>query len=432
MASIEELPTEIVQKIYMDCRDIQSVLNLSSSCHLFSGPYHGSMKLKIIERVLETQFGPLYDLIQLITFNSSQPIHLPRRPDMSIDLAARIVRFGSVIEKWETIYPSLRWRDLSEYRRVLRPHEAYRFRRAMYRMWLYGKAYHNTSFLELERPSPVAGVYPDPRITFMRKFSDDELIEMAEVHDVFHEMVSYDLCPSNAMIQRHFSQGFPGQDILYFGTYETYPIASMQWTELQKKVSVLDLPLKWAGEAWGSFEDQCRTVERVLKLLPDELLHFRENLSGKVERSHYLKTFPETFSRNASTFRDAIDALTALRNYYVSTDHGIDGGIVDSIAKVDGEESAATETIESDGSGNKESNDEDSEGEDDTDSKADDDERSDGDKDMGSEVDGDDEFEGVDDYGDFGTAEEVVDEVYNRDLETYYTDENGEGLHVDV
>jgi hypothetical protein len=227
----------------------------------------------------------------------------------------------------------------------------------------------------------------------MRKFGADELIEMAELHDVVHEMISNDLCPSNAMIQRLFSQGFPGQDILYFGSYETYPIIGTHWTALPKKISVLDLPLKWAGEAWGGFEDHHRIVGKVLKLLPDELLHFRDNLSGKAERSSYLKRFPEVFYCNASTFRDAIDALTALRNYHIGTDHGIDGGIIDFIEGAKGVEISEDESGDNDMSGERESDD-----------------------DEGAQEDGGDD--------------EV--EEYDGDLEAYYADETKGGGYVDA
>jgi hypothetical protein len=334
--SLPGLPIEIIQKIYHECSDIQSVVSLSSTSRRLRAAYIGSQKLPIIENVLENQFGPLYDAIQVVTYNASQPAHAPRKPAMSMALIQQLVAVGYTAQKWEAVYPILRWRVESEHRRILRPHEAYRFRRAMYRMWLYSKAFHSSDYLELDRSFPRPGS-KDSRLTFMRRFDDDEITEITELHDMLHDMIHNDLCPSNAIIQKQYSQSFPGQAPLYFGSYETYPVRGGLDTLLRKVVLKRDLPTDLVAEAWGTWELQGGVVRDILKLEPDQLLHFKEKLTNKVERVSYLATLPESFHHRSSTLRGAVEAVMAERDYWMGPNHGIDGGILDFVGEKPGE-----------------------------------------------------------------------------------------------
>jgi hypothetical protein len=328
LASLPGLPVELIQKIYHECSDIQSVANLSATSRQFRAAYISSQKLLIIENVLENQFGPLHDAIQVVTYNDSQLAHVPRKPDMSMALAQQIVAIGYVVQKWEAIYPLLRWRVHTEHRRTLRAHEAYRFRRAMYRVWLYGKAFHNSAYLELQRalPRPCSG---DRRTVFMRRFDDDEITEITELYDILHDMIHNDLCPSNAIIQQRYSQSFPGQAPLYFGTYETYPAQCGMDVLVRRIVLKSDLPTDLVSEAWGTLELNEGVVRDILKLEPDQLLHFKEKLANKAERISYLALMPESFHQCPSTLRYAVESVMSERDYWMGPNHGIDGGILD-------------------------------------------------------------------------------------------------------
>lgn len=321
--SLSGLPLELIQKIYHECSDIKSVANLSTTSRKFRAAYNGSQKLLIIENVLERQFGPLHDAVQVVTYNESQPAHTLREPAISMALAQQIAAVGYTAERWEMIYPALRWRIDSEYRRVLRPQEAFRFRRAMYRLWHYTKAFHSSEFLELERGAPRPRSQ-DSRLTFIRRLHDDEILELTELHDILREMVHNDLCPSNAIIQQRYTQGFPGQPPLYFGSYETYP-----GNGSRKIVSKRDLPQDLVNEAWGTWEMQNSVVGDILKLEPNDLLHFRDNLANRTERMNYLSLMHESFHQSPSTLRAAIEAVITERDYWIDPFHGIDGGVVD-------------------------------------------------------------------------------------------------------
>jgi hypothetical protein len=326
--SLTELPMELIQKIYHECSDIKSIVYLSATSRKFRAAYNGSQKLVILEKVLERQFGPLHDAVQVVTYNASQPAHIPRSPAMSMALAQQVATIGYVAQKWVSLYPLMRWRDQSEYRRTLRSHEGFRFRRAMYRIWLYGKAFHNSDYLEPVRALPRPHSR-DERMTFLRRLHDDEIMELAELHDILHDMLYHDLCPSNAQIQQRANQGFPGQAPLYFGSYETYPAHLSYASPLQKVAHRMDFTRDIVGEAWGSRDVQYSLVRDILKLEPDELLHFREKLNNKTERVIYLTKLHESFHQNPSTLREAIEALSIERDYFINSFHGIDGGILD-------------------------------------------------------------------------------------------------------
>jgi hypothetical protein len=142
-------------------------------------------------------------------------------------------------------------------------------------------------------------------------------------------MIHNDLCPSNAIIQQHYSQSFPGQAPLYFGTYETYPAHCGMEMLMRKAVLNRDLPTGLVGEAWGTLELQEGVVRDILKLEPDQLLHFKEKSVNKAERVSYLALMPESFHQCPSTLRYAVEAVMSERDYWMGPNHGIDGGILD-------------------------------------------------------------------------------------------------------
>jgi len=166
----------------------------------------------------------------------------------------------------------------------------------------------------------------DARLTFVRQFSTDEIVEIGEMYDVLHEMVYNELCPSNAMIQKHYNQGFPGKDILYFGSYETYPLHA--WED-GPRGAASKLPRDMVYEAWGSYETQFVKVQDIMKLRPDQLLYLRNQLHCKAERLAYLNNMPEMFHRRPASLRDALEAVMAERHMTLPIHYGVDGGILD-------------------------------------------------------------------------------------------------------
>lgn len=336
--NMKDLPLEMIQKIYKSCQDVRSVISLSKTCKQFHFAFEGTQKIAILELAIRRDFDPIEEAIQVVTYNESEPAHQYRDPPMSLALIKQLYTVGSAVNRWCDIWPVLRWREDTSYRRLLRDHELVRLRRAILRYWLYGLAYHSPLFLSLDRGYPLACT-TDRRLTFMRRYNEDEILELAEVQSVFEQMVYNDICPTNAMLQRRYLQTAPGHDPLFFGNYETFSMHGHSGDKIRYNVSVYDLPKNLAREAWGNYEHQAGTVADIMKLSPDHLLHLRE-LGCKKERVEYLETLKEDFHEHPSTFRDALEAVMAERDFMLSFKIYPDGGgIVDVVEDESGEES---------------------------------------------------------------------------------------------
>ena len=70
------LPNEIITQIFLSLPNISSAISLSETCHRYRNVYQSSKKLLILSEAAEAEYGPLDDIIQLVTHNSSQPAHV--------------------------------------------------------------------------------------------------------------------------------------------------------------------------------------------------------------------------------------------------------------------------------------------------------------------------------------------------------------------
>lgn len=102
---MDRLATELLLHIFRSCESVSDVLNLASTCRRLRRVFNQSHKLQILIDVAEFEFGPLDEIIQLVTHNASQPAHIPRRVPMSESLLRQVVQVGLVARKWEAIYP---------------------------------------------------------------------------------------------------------------------------------------------------------------------------------------------------------------------------------------------------------------------------------------------------------------------------------------
>lgn len=272
-SDMQYLPLEIVQLIFGFLPDIESICALSATCHLFHRAYASSQKLIIVEKVLETQFGPLHDVIQLVTLNSSELPHQTRDPCFSLALAKQIAKCGRTANRWVALYPMLRWRVKPENRRFLYQEERHRLRRAIYRLWTYNSAY------TMDFEASVG-----PRI--MRQYPTRELREIDELRAVFRDTLTHDCCLSNSAVQLHYNQGHPTRDLLYFGTYSSYGNDAMFAPDKLKGKSVRDA---MAAESWGDDMSVGRKIMRLLYMTPDALLDFHDGCTCKTEREQFLE-----------------------------------------------------------------------------------------------------------------------------------------------
>lgn len=268
-----DLPTEIIQHIYLDLPTVQCIRSLSLASRRFHAAYsHSSQKLLIASRVLETQYGPLHDATQLVTLNSAQAVHHTREPAFSLALAKQIVDKGHIVNTWVLLYPILLWRSNPTSRRTLTSEEAYRLRRALYRFWIYNEACADEARRE------EFSVHASLRHLFFAQFPTQELRELEEVLVVKEEMLRWDCCPSDSTIQRHYSAVSPTRDLLDFGKYRKLIHGSRN--------SVQEILV---NESWGDNIAIACHISHLLQMTPEHLLHFRENCNSKKERERYIE-----------------------------------------------------------------------------------------------------------------------------------------------
>ncbi|KAH7386952.1 hypothetical protein DE146DRAFT_188252 [Phaeosphaeria sp. MPI-PUGE-AT-0046c] len=325
----EDLATELVLAVFFSCNRIADVLALSSTCRRFRRISTSSQRLAILESAAETQFGPLQDLTQLLTHNASQPAHIIRDVPFSVALLKQIVRYGHVAEKWCNIYPFKKWKHDYENRRLLTSVEDYRLRRAIYRSWLYSRAFHNRDHArEFRATKPIL----QKRAALLHNWNTWELAEIADVNAVIREVVHSNICPSNGAIARKFKKCFPeNEHSLLFNIHLNYPqpqahnpfsaqyhittntlsahfnnTATYTSRYTSSKFSLL--PNHEVGaEGWGDEIPHYYVIEDMLKLDPEQILWLKENapLKGMVEA--YVRSLGDWFENNGETWGQTLE-----------------------------------------------------------------------------------------------------------------------------
>lgn len=325
----EHLATELVVQVFHSCNAVTDVTALSSTCRRFRNIYSASQKLLILQNAAETQYGPLQDLVQVLTHNASQPAHIIRTVPFSFALLKQIVHYGRVAEKWADIYPMKKWKHNYENRRLLTSEEQYRVRRAIYRSWLYCRAFHNR---EHPRELRATRLILLKRAALLHNWSTWELAEIADVHSIMREVVQHNVCPSNGAIARKFKRRHPDtQHALLFNIHLNYPPAShppsnpfftpsslvshfnntSTYTSRYASSKYSLHPSHEVGaEGWGDDIPHYYVIEDYLKLDPEQILWLKENapLKGMVEG--YVQNLcldGDWFSNNGETWVQTLE-----------------------------------------------------------------------------------------------------------------------------
>lgn len=334
----EDLATELVSHIYFSCTSITDILALSSTCRRFRNIYASSQKLAILEEAAEAQFGPLRDLTQLLTHNASQPAHVIRDVPFSLALLKQIVHTGRIAEKWCDIYPFKKWKYNYENRRLLTSEERYRIRRAIYRLWLYSRAFHNRNH---PRELRAQKLVIQKRAGLLHNWSTYELGEIADVHAVVRDVVHTNICPSNGDIVRKFKKRHPesNEHHLLFNIHLNYPpptavsfphtahnpfLTNTPPSTLQShfhstpyhssrqtsrsKFNFHPSHSHEAGaEGWGDDIPHYYVVEDMLKLDPEQIMWLKENCNMKMHVEGYVRSLGDWFQNNGDTWGQTLE-----------------------------------------------------------------------------------------------------------------------------
>ncbi|KAF2219699.1 F-box domain protein [Elsinoe ampelina] len=345
---LDDLPTETIINIFLHTPTVQSALALSSTCHRMRTIFKSSKRLLILSQAAENQYGPLKDAFQVITYNESQPAHISREAPLSDALIKSVVALGQVAARWEDIYPFKRWKDNYAARRTLTPDERFILRRAIYRLWLFSKAHHNSAHSRLLRISPHA---TRERALLLHNFNTGELAEMLDVHNILRDVVSNNICPSNGRVRRKHHDRFPdNRHPLIFSVHSPFSPSNNDHyatseafynhcrvdnygSNYHKKF----IPTRThdpGGEGWGEDINHYYVVEDMLKLDPGQILYLKEHAPLKMQVEGFIRGLGDWFDNNGETFCQTLSMVIYQRgremdDIKTAVDEGILGVAID-------------------------------------------------------------------------------------------------------
>jgi hypothetical protein len=350
--SFDFLATELLLHIFRSCASVADVLNLALTCRRFQRTFASSQKLPILAQAAEAEYGPLRDIVQLVTQNASQPAHLIRGAPISMNLIQQMVEVGRVAKKWEEIYPIKKWKADYQNRRLLTDSERYLVRRAIYRLWLYCRSFHCPQYPRTSRMVPTV---VRERAELLHNWTTSELAEIDDVRLVIREVVQNHICPSNGTIQRKFHKRHPDHphglsfnihlnyppplssnplfslpappldpptkpDNDVFFSYRRYTNNDNDKTEYAMNHPItrtnkyaskfrLDLYHEPGLEGWGDDIPHYYVVEDMLKLDPGQVLWLRENAPLKEQVERFVRSLGDWFDNNGETFAQTLECV---------------------------------------------------------------------------------------------------------------------------
>ncbi|KAK5134912.1 hypothetical protein LTR08_006002 [Meristemomyces frigidus] len=326
---LDALPNEIVNHIFLALPSVSAVLALAATNVHFNAVYH-KQRLSILTAAADAEFGPLDAIVQILTHNASQPAHTRRAVPMSDALFRQVLHVGRVAQQWEDIYPLKKWKTDFANRRLLTRPERYLLRRALYRLWLYSKAFHTRHYIRTTRNHPPT---LHERATLLHNLPTTELAEMFDVQTVVRDMVANNICPSNGKIRQKIHKRYPdsSQQPVFNVQLNTALPPSPSWCaaddgwlnnsiitsakyhhrNAQQQRSRLQ-PSRFrdgGAEGWGDDISHYYVVEDMMKLDPEQLLLLRDRCQLKAQVEAYVRGFEgggEWFTNNGETFSETL------------------------------------------------------------------------------------------------------------------------------
>ncbi|QIW98541.1 hypothetical protein AMS68_004059 [Peltaster fructicola] len=312
---LDTLPVEILTQIYLCLPTVDSVINLSTTCHRMRNTFQTSKRLNILQQAAEVEFGPIDEIVQLVTHNASQSAHIRRSVGLSQALLQQMLRVGRVAKRWTEIYPMRKWKDDFANRRLLTEAEAFLFRRALYRLWLFDRAYHNSAHPRTARLLPAI-MYE--RTALLHNFNGEELAEMLDVHLVLRDVIANNICPSNGKMRARFHKRFqdhiPSQVSIHLN-YARSSSALQDSCYNSKYHASLSSSLfpDVSLDGWGDDIMHYYVVEDMMKLDPEQILLLREQCFSKAQVESFITGLGEWFGNNGEVFSETLALVVKQR-----------------------------------------------------------------------------------------------------------------------
>ncbi|RMD43173.1 hypothetical protein DV735_g1965, partial [Chaetothyriales sp. CBS 134920] len=234
-------------------------------------------KIAVLFAIADRVWGPLEDIYQVLTYNSTQPPHSKRTPVLSLALLVQVSHIGRVATWFEDMYPKIRWDGENAYlRRELAVSEARALRRALYRMWLFSLAFHTP---EVGRTNRMSAVSIANRCRLLRTWSTDELVELEDARLCLESLLA-SICPTNGQVfwnsgaDAAFGPCRPLQQSRYCPFFYD---ARVEATELDTySIPAAELRVQ-TMEGWGDDIDQYHILSSMLKLNPSQVMALYES-----------------------------------------------------------------------------------------------------------------------------------------------------------
>jgi hypothetical protein len=325
MRLLTDLPTETLLGIYSSCSSVHDVLNLSQTCRRLHALLSSSKKLSVLLSVAETHAGPIFDVVQLLTLNDVQAAHEIRQPSVSYSLLRDIISVSYTALEWQEIYPSRKWQEKYADRRILNLGEQYSLRRAIYRLWLFSRAFHNCNHPRESRLHPTMMI---ERCRLLRTWSTEELAEIEDFRGIMrsvlestilgNEDLRWELEPTSG--RYHHNLGvFPVASRSYLNSATTLKNAfhtsyddRCLVKQKRRDAQVSSFPIGMYG--WVDDITRFYVLEDLMKLDPEQVLWLRENAYLDVQVSDEVAPLGEDwFIDNGETFSQTFDMVMADR-----------------------------------------------------------------------------------------------------------------------
>lgn len=223
---LQSLPVEILIKVY-GYLDIKHALRLARTSKLLCDIYE-SNSIYILEPILMREFSPLDGLLRLTDvardyFEVPHAVWFKRRicfagrliadddtsaaiPEIQIkqEHMSEVMKVVKAVSRWESAFPRLRFAELVEERRTLRPHEKERLRRALYSLWRYANSYHHHHHYDsgVSHSWLTSHDQAEVRADSLRSLSTMELYELQDLWKTVRAAVTTQLCPSVSVLRR--------------------------------------------------------------------------------------------------------------------------------------------------------------------------------------------------------------------------------------
>ncbi|EHY54833.1 hypothetical protein HRR83_009516 [Exophiala dermatitidis] len=321
--AIQRLAAELIVRIFESLTSVSDILNLSLSCHYFNGVLTKSQKLGLFFNATDKEMGPIGEIIQLLTQNNAQLLHIQRSPPLSQALLSQVNAAARVADRIVKLYPSFRWVDAeSAQRRLLTDSEARRLRRAVYRFWSYTQAFHSP-------PSPLV-IRPDQlpateRLHLLRSWSTEELYDLEDLRCVLEHLISSEICPTDGDVySRHpedvrlprtsaqyvarsrISSSCTAIRDAFHSTDNIHEMNPHQATTQEMRFRYM--------QGWGSELHNYYLVQSFLKCSPKEILWLFDNAIYKEDVEQFLefqKCDPYFFESGSMLFQDWVAVMHA-------------------------------------------------------------------------------------------------------------------------